>query len=724
MRLLILGSGAVTRELYVPALNALGWSQMVTVADSSENSLEACRALLPEASYLRCSWQDAFTQLADTADAAVVALPNALHEQATSLALRNGLHVLCEKPLSLRRESAIDLAKLADQQHRILAVGMVRRLLPSVQALERVLRQELVGAIESIDIEDGNPYSWVTESPEPFKIGNGGVVADMGIHYLDIVYHLFGPLEPLEYSDDSYGGVEANCLLRLITRSGVPVRMKFSRTRRLRNTAIFRGTRGDLLLEKDTFDQCLFQLPGQATGVLRVDQPFESGKWDSTLEACFAEQLFRFRRATLSGKLDDFVSAREAANSVKVIEWCYSNRSITVPTPAIQPTKTSPCFKSAAVTGGTGFIGTHLVHALNQAKCEEIQVLLRSYRTCSTVARYPARLTHCDLLKPEAVADAIRDCRYVFHLAYGQDGRNPSTVTIEGTRNVVEAAIKADAKAVVVLSSAYVFGQAADPTTVDETAPYKPYGGEYGQSKAFIEKWCLDRARTSGKTRIVVLNPTCVFGSYGGAYTTLPVQLASERSFCWIEEGRGAANYTYVVNLVHAMMLAAVVQHAHGQRFIINDGTITWRELLTPFLPQDKEYSSYTRGELLALNQHGKLGLLEALVKVFRHPEVRGAIAQTAFGRRAKAVLNVSAHRVFQKLQTSSTKRGSLNIAAECKKHRSVPPLWLADLYGTSQLRFSSAKAHQQLSWYPTVSLQEGQCRTKAWLEKKDSDLF
>ena len=127
--------------------------------------------------------------------------------------------------------------------------------------------------------------------------------------------------------------------------------------------------------------------------------------------------------------------------------------------------------------------------------------------------------------------EAVKGVRTVYHLAV--DGGSPDArrVTIEGTRNVVEAAIEAGAECVVVLSTMYVFGFPETDEPVDETAPYRPYGGVYARSKAVMERWCLRRAATSGATRIVVLNPSCVFGPGGGAaYATTPraYELADE----------------------------------------------------------------------------------------------------------------------------------------------------------------------------------------------------
>src|SRR5262249_53551737 len=140
------------------------------------------------------------------------------------------------------------------------------------------------------------------------------------------------------------------------------------------------------------------------------------------------------------------------------------------------------------------------------------------------------------------------------------------------------------AECVIVLSTIYVFGQPRTETLADESWPYAPVGGEYGRSKAKMERWCLRRAASSHETRIVVVNPSCVYGEGGKTYTRMPVEMARARTFCWIDDGQGIANYTYVDNVVDATLLAARCPLASGKRFIISDGFCSWREFLTPLL--------------------------------------------------------------------------------------------------------------------------------------------
>src|SRR4051812_25952774 len=98
--LLILGGGALATECYIPALCRLGWENLTMVVDSSEAAIERIRKLCP-AVRTRVGHYTAVLKdrsLVSEFVGLVVAVPNCLHEDATTLGLNAGLDVLCEKP--------------------------------------------------------------------------------------------------------------------------------------------------------------------------------------------------------------------------------------------------------------------------------------------------------------------------------------------------------------------------------------------------------------------------------------------------------------------------------------------------------------------------------------------------------------------------------------------------------------------------------------------------
>jgi UDP-glucose 4-epimerase len=162
----------------------------------------------------------------------------------------------------------------------------------------------------------------------------------------------------------------------------------------------------------------------------------------------------------------------------------------------------------ALVTGGAGFIGSHLVDAL-LAQGDEVTIVdhLRPARAASfeTAAARGARLMRGDVTDVAAMLEAFAAARpeVVYHLAAQIDVRrsvaDPSTdahVNVGGTAAVLEASRHAGVRRVILASTAGVYG---DPATLPtpETSPVAPLS-PYAASKAAAETYMALFARLHG----------------------------------------------------------------------------------------------------------------------------------------------------------------------------------------------------------------------------------
>jgi len=703
-RYLILGGGSVTSEYYLPALRLLGALDRVTVADPSQASLDLLTAGFPGIDARLGGYEQGFQ--ADAAETVIVAAPNALHVPASRLALEDGRDVLCEKPLALSEAACAGLAQLARDRGRLLKVAMSRRYLPSWRLAREIVAGGELGEVRAIEASDCAPFGWRPRSFAFFAPEAGGVLADMGVHYLDFLESLVGPMRPLAYADDARGGVESNVEFRLQSDAGAAVELRLSRTRPGETFVRIECERGEIRIDKHDERAVVVGAAGSPGRRVSSLQPFRNGRghWPTSFVGSFCDLLVDFQNA-VQGLPSDIADVEDARRTAALIEWAYAQRRPAA-APAAPARTEGP---DALITGATGFIGGHLLDRLREAGAS-VRITARHPSTLANVARYPVQLAPGGVLDAEAMRQAAKGVRTVFHLAV--DGSSPQArrVTVEGTRNVVEAAIGAGADCVVVLSTMYVFGFPDTDAPVDETFPYRPYGGAYARSKATMERWCLKRAESSGATRIVVLNPSCVFGPAGGAYTTTPFELAQAGAFGWIDGGVGVCNYNYVGNLVDAMLRAAETPAAHGQRFIISDGAVTWREFLGPLLgaPADA-FPSFSARELAALNRRLERFEPRALARaIIASPGVRGAARKSGVIRAASRLLGVAD-------QPAPAVAEAVAVCAEVE--RPPPPAWIAQLYGPAKTRFSAAKAEAVLGWRPRVELAEAQRLTRAWLE-------
>lgn len=160
------------------------------------------------------------------------------------------------------------------------------------------------------------------------------------------------------------------------------------------------------------------------------------------------------------------------------------------------------------VTGGTGFVGPHVVHAL-RARELPVRALVRRPARASRLAAWGVELTAGDVTDPISVRAACEGADTVVHLVAIIKGKPEDfeRVMTEGTRNVVAAAQDAGVKRFVLASALGLDERSKD------AVPY------------FRAKWEMERAVNESGLEHVIFRPSFVFGRDGGVLPTF-VRLA------------------------------------------------------------------------------------------------------------------------------------------------------------------------------------------------------
>jgi len=214
LRLAFLGCGTITRTQHLPAAISHPGIEVAALVDSDTSRAEA----LARASGINCFVSSNYRDALKNADAVVNALPNSLHAPVTLELLREGKHVLCEKPLATTSADGRSCGQLAAEKQLVLAVGMNRRFDASHRLLHCVLRDSQIGNVSSYDWQYGGAFEWKSASGFYFsrEMAGGGVLMDFGVHLIDSLISWFGPVSAVDYQDDDWGGgIEANCILGL-----------------------------------------------------------------------------------------------------------------------------------------------------------------------------------------------------------------------------------------------------------------------------------------------------------------------------------------------------------------------------------------------------------------------------------------------------------------------------------------------------------------------------
>lgn len=322
LRIAIIGCGAVSQRCHIPAVQSHPDLRLEWLVDPDTQRL---RQLTNEADKVKTATD--YHEVLGKADAAIVAAPHSLHASISVDLLRHGIHVLVEKPMASSVAECDAMIEAADEGKAVLAVGLMRRFVHSAHFARWAVQSSLLGVVESFDFREGNVYSWPVQSDFFFRkeTARGGVLFDTGAHTLDLLLWWLGEVEEAEYYDDSYGGVEADCEVRLSMASGARGLVELSRTRNLRNTAIIRGENAELEVGLRTNEAVLRSRDGSVglagLGLKSPEQnPVNQGFLD-----LFPLQIHDWIEAIQTGRTPS-VPGTEGRRSVALIEACYGRR--------------------------------------------------------------------------------------------------------------------------------------------------------------------------------------------------------------------------------------------------------------------------------------------------------------------------------------------------------------------------------------------------------------
>jgi nucleoside-diphosphate-sugar epimerase len=237
----------------------------------------------------------------------------------------------------------------------------------------------------------------------------------------------------------------------------------------------------------------------------------------------------------------------------------------------------------AIVTGAQGWLGSRLVGALRGGLPDGLAHLGDPSRPVRALIHedgvpLPAGIdgVRGDLRRPDDLAALLTDARgaTVFHCAglihpalWVSDLR---AVNVDGTRNLLDAAIRAGAKRFVHLSSNSPIGCNPTPNDAfDEDSPYNPYL-QYGQTKREAEA-LVREAHRRGDIEAVILRPPWFYGPNQPPRQSLFFSMIKNGRVPQVGDGTNRRSMVYVDNLCQGALLAERVEAAAGNTYWIAD---------------------------------------------------------------------------------------------------------------------------------------------------------
>ncbi len=226
----------------------------------------------------------------------------------------------------------------------------------------------------------------------------------------------------------------------------------------------------------------------------------------------------------------------------------------------------------AFVTGGTGFIGGHLIKRLVRDGID-VKALARDPIKAGTLRRLRAEPVIGDIADRNSIKGTLQGCDILYHLGnisrwWLPDKTQYYKVNVEGTRNILLEALDQGVKKVIYTSSlAAIRKRNGEEVTEEDIGHARDFQSSYGRSKFLAEQEAL-KIHTESGLPVVILNPGVVIGP-GDLKTfgrTLIELLNGQLKAIAFEDS--VAPLVYIDDTVEAHILAAE-KGRPGERYII-----------------------------------------------------------------------------------------------------------------------------------------------------------
>jgi len=234
--------------------------------------------------------------------------------------------------------------------------------------------------------------------------------------------------------------------------------------------------------------------------------------------------------------------------------------------------------QAVLVTGGTGFVGSHLVELLLE-KGYRVTCLVRDTSSLRWLSGLDVELVKGDCAEPATLADAVRKVSVVFHLAgltKARWSREYYQVNHLGTKNVLEACTRHNPaiQKFILVSSLAAAGPSPDGAPRTEADTPMPVS-DYGRSKLLAEEEAL---RYKDRFPVLILRPSAVYGPRDSDMFEL-FRWAKKGITLELGGGERFISPCYVGDLATAMLLGAEKQTLSGSiYFVAEDRSYSWSE--------------------------------------------------------------------------------------------------------------------------------------------------
>lgn len=308
----LVGAGRIAQS-YADAFAVSETAQLVAVADVRPDAANAL------AEQTRCRSFASYQAMAEEMklDAVVVCTPPVTHKDVSLYFLTRGMHVLCEKPLSVDRASALEMIDAAARHEKLLTMASKFRFVADVRQARSIVASGLIGDVVLFE----NAFTAHVDMRERWNadrsVSGGGVLIDNGTHAVDIMRYFLGRLSHVQAIEGKRTqGLAVDETVRLSVRSAAGVvassDLSWSIDKELASYIQIFGAHGTISIG---WKESKYRLASNREWV-----KFGTG-YDKL--AAFGAQVNNFSRA-IRGEEQLVVTPDDALASVEVVEAAYA----------------------------------------------------------------------------------------------------------------------------------------------------------------------------------------------------------------------------------------------------------------------------------------------------------------------------------------------------------------------------------------------------------------
>ena len=299
--IMVVGCGAIAQTHHIPLLQKK--KVKLYLCDTNKDVVSK--------KFSKLNFSTNYNDFTDKIDGAFICTNHSSHYPIAYDLLDKKINLLIEKPITISLSECENLIGFED--HLTVGAGYFRRYIDNFINLRKIIRENRLGKIKKILMNEGGVYGWPVMSNSFWKkeSAGGGVLIDTGSHSVDLLNFIFdNNIHLVNYEDDAVDGLETNADLKLLS-DDVEIDLSLSRNRPMSNTM------------KIYFDDKFIEFDATNGGVVDkhndVDFSFSQAEYPDDI---FTKQIESWinPNENLGRKI---VSASDVKHTVKIIEQCY-----------------------------------------------------------------------------------------------------------------------------------------------------------------------------------------------------------------------------------------------------------------------------------------------------------------------------------------------------------------------------------------------------------------